>query len=116
MVYTLVNATQKAVGLHCCKGALLSPVNFVEPILHSSHSAHKPVLVHGVIPLQLWGLTSCHVELHEVPVSLCLQSVEVPLNGSMILWYINHSQVWVIYKLAMGTLFPIVQIINQDVV
>lgn len=57
-----------------------------------------------------------YVELLEVPVSLFLQSVEVPLNGSMILWHISHSQVWIICKLAMETLFPIVQIINQDVI
>ncbi|GAB0185708.1 mitochondrial enolase superfamily member 1 [Grus japonensis] len=56
------------------------------------------------------------VELHEVPVSLFLQHVEVPLDGSTTLWHISHSsQHNVICRLAEGTFCPIIQIINEDV-
>ena len=92
--------------------------DLLEPFLQllSSQLAHKPVLVHGVIPLQVQDFAFAFVELHEVPVSLFLQPVEVPLNGSMILWWIScSSQVCIVCKLAKGALCPIVQIINQDV-
>ena len=56
------------------------------------------------------------VELHEVPVSPFLQSVVVPLDGSMTLWRISHSSHFcVIYKLAEGTFCLVIQIINEDV-
>ncbi|KAK4825789.1 hypothetical protein QYF61_002373 [Mycteria americana] len=56
------------------------------------------------------------VELHEIPVSPCLQPVEVPLGGSTTFWYISHSsQVDVTCKLAKGTHCPIIQIVKEDI-
>lgn len=53
------------------------------------------------------------VELHEVPVIPFLQPAA--LNGSTTLWPISHSfQLCVICKLADGKIFPILQIVNED--
>ena len=55
------------------------------------------------------------VELHETPVSPFLQPV-MPLDGSMILWFITQSsQFDVIRRCGGGTLCPIIQVINEDV-
>lgn len=55
-------------------------------------------------------------ELHEVPVSLFLQPVEVPQDGSMTIWHISHSsQFCIISKFPESTFSPIIQMINEDV-
>ena len=74
----------------------------------------QQVRVPEVVPPQDFALPL--VELHEVPASPFLQPVEVPLDGSTTLWPISQSsQFCVICKLAEGTLWPIIQIINEDV-
>ncbi|GAB0175715.1 cAMP-dependent protein kinase inhibitor alpha [Grus japonensis] len=74
------------------------------------------VLVPGVVPPQVQDFPLPFVELHEVPDSPFLQPVKIPPDGSMILWFISLcSQFGVICKLAEGTLYPIIQIINEDV-
>ncbi|PKU43876.1 hypothetical protein llap_5807 [Limosa lapponica baueri] len=56
------------------------------------------------------------VKLHEVPASPFLQPVKAQLNGSVNLGCTIHSsQFWITSKLAAGTLFPIIQIINESV-
>jgi len=56
------------------------------------------------------------VELHEVPVNPFLQPVAVLLDGGTTFWCISHSpQFDVIIKLAKGTLYPIIQSVNEDI-
>jgi len=65
----------------------------------------KPVLVHGVVPPQVQDPALALVELHQVPLRLTLQPVQVTLNGSTAFRCIYHSsQLCVISKLAEGTL------------
>ncbi|KAK4810833.1 hypothetical protein QYF61_008805 [Mycteria americana] len=78
--------------------------------------AHVQLGVHQDPQVQVQDFALPLVELHEVPVSPFLQSVQVPLDGSTTLWHISHSsQICVISKLAEGTLCLIIQIINEDV-
>ncbi|PKU41784.1 hypothetical protein llap_7916 [Limosa lapponica baueri] len=56
------------------------------------------------------GLYTSLVELHEVPVSLFLQSIEVPLTGYTNLWSTNSpSQFCITCRLAADALCPIIQ-------
>ncbi|KAK4832039.1 hypothetical protein QYF61_020554 [Mycteria americana] len=74
------------------------------------------ILVPGVVPSQVQDFALFLVELHEIPVGPLLQPVEVPLNGSTVIWCISHSsQFGVICKLAESTLYPVIQMINEDV-
>lgn len=54
-------------------------VSFCQAALQLGVPEHK--LVHGVVPFQRQDVAL--VELHEIPVSLFLQLVNVPLDGSM---------------------------------
>jgi len=54
--------------------------------------------VHGLFTPQAQELAFPHVELHEIPVGLLLQPVEVPLHGSTTVSY--SSQLSNICKLA----------------
>ncbi|GAB0193852.1 mitochondrial enolase superfamily member 1 [Grus japonensis] len=77
--------------------------------------SHHHVLMPGVVPPQVQDFAFVLVELHEVPVGSFLQPLEVALDGSMILWFINDTcQCCVISKIAEGALCPIVQIIRED--
>jgi len=74
---------------------LVSPRSFSAKLLSSQ--LHQHVLVPRVVPAQELPL----LELHEVPVSPCLQPAEVPLNGSKTLQLMSRSsQFCVISKLA----------------
>ncbi|KAK4811750.1 hypothetical protein QYF61_005318 [Mycteria americana] len=74
----------------------------------------RHILLPGVVPPQLQDFALLHIELYEVPVSSFLQPGKVPLDVSTTFWHLSHSfQFGVIYKLAEGTLCPIVQIINE---
>ena len=53
------------------------------------------------------------VELHKIPIGPFLQPLEVPLNGSTTIWYVNHpSQFHIVCELAEASLGPITQVIN----
>ncbi|KAK4828308.1 hypothetical protein QYF61_025320 [Mycteria americana] len=117
------DAAQDTISLLCCKGTLLAHVQlgvhqdpqvlFCEAAFKLSGSQH--ILEHEVVPSQVKDFALL-VELHEVSISLLLQPVEVPLDGSTTLWHTScSSQFGVICKLAEGTLCPIIQIINEDV-
>lgn len=55
-------------------------------------------------------------EFHGIHVSLFLLPVQVLLGGSMTLCCISHSsRLYIISKLADGTLCLIIQVINEDV-
>ena len=88
------------------------------PFLPSCFPAGCPhhTLVHGVVLPQVQDLAFPLVELQEVPVSLFLPPLPMPLNGSTTACCINHySQFCIICRLAEGTLCPIVQVIYEDV-
>jgi len=84
---TLPNAAQDTIRLLCSEGTLLPPV---QPGVHQdshvlfSKAFHlgdpQPVLMHGVVPPQVQHFDLLLVELHEVPVSLFLQSVSPRTN------------------------------------
>ena len=55
------------------------------------------------------------VELHQVPLCLTLQPVQVSLNGSTAFWCVSHSfQLYIISKIAEGGLYPFIQV-SEDV-
>ena len=61
------------------------------------------------------GLCFSLVELHKVPLSPALQSVEADFSGSTIIWCISHSsQFYVISELADRALCSIVHINNEE--
>lgn len=51
----------------------------------------------------------------EVPISPCLQVVDLPLDGSMALWCLSCSTLFSVIKLAEGTPCPIIQTINKNI-
>lgn len=62
------------------------------------------ILVCGIVPYKVQDLALFIVELHRVPVSPFVQLVEVPLDGSATLWFVNHSsKFFVTSRLAEGT-------------
>jgi len=72
--------------------------------------------MYGVIPLQVQGFVLLFTEFHEVLVSPFVLAVEVAQDSNITLCCISHSSLFcVIRKLAEGTLYPTVQIINESV-
>lgn len=70
--------------------------------------------MHGILPCGQDFAFSL-VELYAVPISLYLQLVQVPLEGSTALWHVSHCfLVCVTSKLAEGTVFPVTQITDED--
>ncbi|PKU42718.1 hypothetical protein llap_6967 [Limosa lapponica baueri] len=120
--HTLPDAPQDVIGLLGHKGTLLAHGH---PIVHQNsqvflHRAAlqlvspQPVLVHGVIPLQVQDPTLALVEFHQVPLCPTLQPVQVLLYGGTAFWYASHpSQFCVISKPAAGALHPFIQVIDE---
>jgi len=74
------------------------------------------LLVHVIVHPWVQDFALLLVDLHEVPVDPFLQPVEVSLDSIMTLWRISSfSSFCVVCKLAEGTRFPTIQIINEDV-
>lgn len=74
------------------------------------------VLVPGVTPPWLQDLALPLVELHDVPVSLFLQPIKVPLDGSMTFWYVSHFSQFCIILLVLHTYFalcPFIHVISD---
>lgn len=69
-------------------------------------SGSQHVLVHGAVPSHMQDFALPLVEFHEVPASLFLQPVDVPLYVSTILWSISHSSQFCIIRKLEGTLYP----------
>ncbi|KAJ7410836.1 hypothetical protein WISP_105756 [Willisornis vidua] len=75
----------------------------------------QSVLGYGIVPPQGLDLAFTIVDLHESPVSPFLQPMEVPLNGSTIVWCMHHcSQFCIICKPKECVLWPIFQVINGE--
>lgn len=71
--------------------------------------------MHGAVPPQGQDWTFPFMQLREIPVSLVLQRVKVPLNGGTVIWSSNlSSQLYSICKLAEDALCPTVQVIKED--
>ena len=117
----LPNAAQNIFNVFCGKGTLLTHIQLgVHQVLFCKAAFHlggpQHILVCEVVLPQVQDFTLPLVEFHEVLVSLFLQPVKVPLDGTTTLRCISHSfQFCVIYKFAEGTLCPIIQNINEDV-
>ena len=80
------------------------------------HNVPQTVLLHCGIPSQVQVFTLL-IGLHEIPVNIFLQPVEISLDGSSSVCHIisHSSQFGVINKLAEGTVCPIIQVINEDI-
>lgn len=103
-----------AIKTHCC--LIFKMVVHQDLHIFFSKAAFYPVghlrlLVHGVIPHQRQDFSYPCMRFF-----LVLQPVQLSLNGSIFVWYINHSsQFRTICKFAEGTLSPIIQVINKEV-
>ena len=106
----LLMQPKMALPFFCCKGTyqvLLCQAAF-QP------SSLQPVLVCGFFPPQGQDFACCF-ELHEVPVGLLPQPVEVPLNSSTPVWSVSHSSRFrIICRLAEGVFSPIIHVIIKD--
>lgn len=68
------------------------------------------------VPPQVQDFILLLIELHDVLVSLLLQPVKVPLEGSLTVWHIRHSShIFIISRLADGALCHNIQTVNDDV-
>lgn len=68
----------------------------------------------GVAPLKIRGFGFFLLEHCVVPVSLFLQPVKVPLDGTTTLWDVSHSsQFDVTCKLPKGTLCSPIQMLHD---
>jgi len=77
---------------------------------------HWHVLVPEIIPPQVQDFAFPLAELHEISLDPVLQLVKVPLNGGTTIWYISHSsQFCIICEHAHDVLFPIVQMVNENI-
>lgn len=99
-----------AVHLLCCKGTLLSHDQFgVYPHVLLWRIAFQPVhsqYLAGIVPPQEKDLAFPFTELHEILLSLLVQPVQVPLNGSTTIWFANDSsQLYIICKVGKSALY-----------
>ena len=91
------NSAQDTISLLCNKGTLLAQTGVhQDPQVLLYKDAFEPdslqhVLVQRVVPSQVQDFPLLLVELRDVPVRPFLRPVEVPLDGSMILWCTSHS-------------------------
>lgn len=116
-----LHTAQNVLCLLCHKDTLLSHIQNVCPpgppdlFLQSCFlPSWSPVLTGA------WGYSSSKAglftPLYEIFLYSVLQPVQLSLNGSILVWYINHSsQFRTICKFAEGTLCPIIQVINKEV-
>lgn len=75
------------------------------------------ILVHGIVPYHVQDFSFPFVDICKVSASPLSQPVQVPLNGNTTFWCISHSsQFCISCKFAEGALYPIVHVINEDVV
>lgn len=89
--YTLANTAQDALGLLCCKGTLPTHVQLVQQNTQdlfcraASHTVSPKILwLHG-IPSLVQDLALAFADLHEVPLSPFLQSIQIPLKSSPVM-------------------------------
>ncbi|PKU35805.1 hypothetical protein llap_13892 [Limosa lapponica baueri] len=120
--HTLPDAPQDAIGLPGHKGTLLAHGH---PVVHQDSQAFfhraalqqvslQSLLVHGVIPPQVQHSTLAFVEFHQVPLCPSPQPVQVSLYYGTAFWCVRHSsQFCGISKLAEGTLYPFIQVIDE---
>lgn len=117
----LLKAAQWAVGCLCHEGILLAHVQcdvHQDPQGLLCKAAFQlvgpqPVLMPAVILAQEQEFVFSFVELHEIPVSLFLQSIDVLVNCSTAIWCINPSNKFcIICNLSESALYPIIQAIN----
>ena len=71
-------------------------------------------MVLWITPAQVEDSVFPSIELYDISVSLFCQPVEVSLIDSPLIWCC-YSQFYINHKIPMGTLCPIIQIINEDV-
>ena len=74
----------------------------------------QPVMVLWITPAQVEDSVFPSIELYDISVSLFCQPVEVSLIDSPLIWCC-YSQFYINHKIPMGTLCPIIWIINEDV-
>lgn len=91
-----------------------SQVHFFKAAFQTVDPQH--VLMPRVVLSHDQDLALLLAELDEVHISPYLQSVQVPLDTSTTPWCISYSsQFCAIRRLAVATLYTIMQVINEDV-
>ncbi|KAK4830016.1 hypothetical protein QYF61_008279 [Mycteria americana] len=118
------DASQDAIGLLGHLGTLLAHIQAAvnqHPQVLLCWAAFqplfpKPVALHGVAVAQVQDLALGLVDPHTVGLGPSIQPVQVPLQSLPPLKQINTpAQLGVIYKLTVGALNPLVQIIDKDI-